>query len=269
MRRDDATSGSSRGSYTFGDTGVAGDRLTLLAAVFEESSTALLESAAPSTPAIAVDLGCGPGFTTALVARVTGARRTVGLDASEAFVARARATHDDPSIAFAVHDVVHTPLPDPPADLIHARFLLAHLPDPPARLASWSSRLTRGGRIVSDETEHIDTDLAAFARYERLARAMVTHRGADLQVGQMLRDADPPDGMRLVHSARSEVRPATATVAAIYGMNFATWRHDPFVVDSVPALELDALADALADLEGSTGEDELVFCNRQVVYERS
>jgi SAM-dependent methyltransferase len=269
VRRDDATSGSSRGSYTFGDSAVAGDRLALLASVFETSSTALLESAGPSATAAAVDLGCGPGFTTALVARVTGARRTVGLDASEAFVARARATHDDPSIEFAVHDVAHTPLPDPPADLIHARFLLAHLPDPQYRLASWSSQLARGGRLVCDETERIDTDLAPFMRYERLGRAMVAQRGADLQVGRTLRDADPPAGTRLVHSACTEIRPSTATVAAIYGMNFATWRHEPFVVDTVPALELDALADALAELQGSTGEGELVFCNRQVVYERS
>lgn len=268
MRRDDATSGSSQGFYTFGDSGVAGDRLALLASVFEASSTALLASAAPSARATAVDLGCGPGFTTALVARVIDARRTVGLDASEAFVTRARATHDDPSIDFAVHDVVHDLWPEPPADLVHSRFLLAHLPDPLSRLSSWSSHLSPGGRLVCDETERIETDLAPFARYERLARAMVAQRGADLQVGRMLRDADPPAGTRLVQSTCAEIRPTTATVAKIYGMNFATWRHEPFVVDTVPAPELDALADALVELEGSSGEGDLVFCNRQVVYER-
>lgn len=256
-------------SYTFGDSRLAGDRLAVLAAVFEPSSTSLIELVSPPTTDLAVDLGCGPGFTTALVSRVTGARRTIGLDASAAFVARARAAHGTPSVEFAVHDVASVPLPDPPADLVHARFLLAHLPDPLGQLASWTAGLTVGGRLVSDETERIDTDLAVFARYEAIAKAMVAHRGADLQVGARLRDAPPPPGTRIAHSALREIAPSTSDAARLFAMNFATWRADPFVVRTVPPHELDALADGLAALTESTRRDELVFCNRQVVYERS
>lgn len=255
-------------TYTFGDSAVAGDRLALVAALFEPSSTALLELAAPSPVASAFDLGCGPGFTTALVARVCRAERTLGLDASASFVERARAMPVDPSISFAVHDVVRTPLPDPPADVIHARFLLAHLPDPAARLQRWSRSLAPGGRLVTDETERIDTHVPAFLRYEALGRAMVERRGADLQVGRFLRDAAPPPGTRLVHSTCCDIRPTTATVARIFAMNFATWRHDPFVTENVSAHDLDALADELDALMESRADGDLVFQNRHVVFER-
>src|SRR4051795_1345013 len=89
--------------YTFGDNATAGDRLSLLAAVFEESSATLLRRAAPVAPAVAVDLGCGPGHTTALVARCTGATRTWGLDASEGFLTQARRAYGQ--LEFVEHDV--------------------------------------------------------------------------------------------------------------------------------------------------------------------
>jgi trans-aconitate 2-methyltransferase len=252
--------------YTFGDSSTAGDRLALLAAVFEQSSDALLRRAAPVQPTVAIDLGCGPGYTTALVARCTGATRTVGLDASETFVTQARRSHI--RLEFVQHDVTRAPLPTPPADVLHSRFLLAHLPDPIAVLAAWASHLTIGGRLVTDETERIDTDVETFALYEATAKAMVAHHGANLQIGAVTRDLAAPRDTTLVHSGLCEVRPSTATVARLYGMNLATWRHDPFVVEHIPRTQIDHLSRGLAVLEESDQSDELTFCNRQVIYER-
>src|SRR5215471_7801964 len=75
-----------RDDYTFGDSDLAAERLRLLAEAFAPSSRAFLERLAREPAAVAVDLGCGPGYTTALLASLTGARRTVGLDASARFI---------------------------------------------------------------------------------------------------------------------------------------------------------------------------------------
>jgi SAM-dependent methyltransferase len=247
---------------------VAGDRLALVADVFGPTSARLLEAAAPARVDLAIDLGCGPGHTTRLVAVHTASRRTVGLDSSAAFIERARHSTDD-TIEFEVHDVTTTPFPTPWATLLHARFLLAHLPDPALLLDRWCGQLEPGGRLVTDETERIDSDVETFALYEATARSMVAHYGADLQVGARIRDLPPPRGTNLVSSQLVEVRPPTATVARLFGMNLATWRHDPFVAEHVPVDLIERITRGLAELARSDATDQLTFCNRQIVYERS
>ena len=75
-----------RPQYTFGDTPLAATRLQLVAQVFEPASRAFLTEAVASPPDTALDLGCGPGASTRLVAEVTRARHTTGLDVSDAFL---------------------------------------------------------------------------------------------------------------------------------------------------------------------------------------
>jgi SAM-dependent methyltransferase len=254
-------------SYSFGDNALAADRLALVASVFEPTSARLLADVAPTRVDVAVDLGCGPGHTTRLVAEHTRAKRTVGLDASPAFIERAQ-TDVPPAIEFVVHDVTRTPFPVPPASLIHARFLLAHLADPISLIERWCTQLAPGGRFVTDETETIETEVEVFALYEATARSMVSHRGADLQVGSVTRDLDPPSGTTVVRSEMVEVRPSTSVVARLYGMNLATWRHDPFVVDNVSSRVIERITRGLGELQKSSATNELAFCNRQVVYER-
>ena len=55
---------------------------------FEPVSRAFLLQAAPRGCARALDLGCGPGFTTRLLAELCAPHELIGLDASAAFVAR-------------------------------------------------------------------------------------------------------------------------------------------------------------------------------------
>jgi SAM-dependent methyltransferase len=255
-------------SYSFGDNVVAADRLALVAEVFAPTSAALLAPFAPHRVDLAVDLGCGPGHTTRLVAEQTGACRTVGLDASSAFVGSARRAALS-TVEYLVHDVTDTPFPVQSADVLHARFLLAHLPGPASLIERWCAQLAPGGRFFTDETERIDTTVETFSLYERTARSMVASRGADLQVGAVIRDLPAPRGATIVHSAMVEARPPTSVVARLFGMNLATWRRDPFVVDNVAPEIIDRLERDLSALEASDATDELTFCNRQVVYERT
>ena len=94
-----------------------------------------------------MDLGCGPGHTTRLLHEVTEAMRTVGLDASAAYVERAR-SRGSADVTFEVHDATALPLPVEPAHAIYARLLLAHLRDPADVVAGWVSQLSEGGVVL-------------------------------------------------------------------------------------------------------------------------
>lgn len=253
--------------YTLGDSALAGDRLALLAEVFGPSTRALVRAWRPSTVRLAVDLGCGPGHTTRLLADELLGAEVTGLDASAAFVERARREHGGPGVRFVVHDATVVPFPTPPPDLVLARYLLSHLPGPIEVVGRWVGQLARGGRVLVDEVEAIDTTVEVFATYLEISGGMIAAQGADLYVGSMLVTTAPPTGARVVHTDAVAVAPTTATVASLFGMNLATWRHDPWVVGHVEPAVLDGLATGLARLERSSGEGAIVWRQRQVVYE--
>ena len=60
--------------YLYGDSDVAAERLGIVAGIFRETTRAFLEETVRERPALAIDLGCGPGHTTRLIQDVTGAR---------------------------------------------------------------------------------------------------------------------------------------------------------------------------------------------------
>src|SRR6187200_3180846 len=100
----------SKSRYTYGDTEVAADRLALVASIFEPTTRRLLVDAIRQPPWLAIDLGCGPGLTTRLLHEGTEARRNVGRDRSDAFLAPARTDAPD-GVTFLVHDAREVPFP--------------------------------------------------------------------------------------------------------------------------------------------------------------
>ena len=89
--------------YSFGTGDVAAQRLLLLAEVFAPSMAAVLGTLPDRDPPLVVDLGCGPGSSTAHLGRMLRAGRIVGLDASPSFVALAR--ERVPGASFVAVDV--------------------------------------------------------------------------------------------------------------------------------------------------------------------
>ena len=205
--------------YAFGDSEAAAQRLDLVAEVFEAPSRAFLQAWAPPQPRLAVDLGCGPGNTTALLAEVTGARRTVGLDASAAYVARATARF--PALEFATHDALEAPFPTGPADVISCRYLVAHLPDPADAVTRWLTQLAPGGRLLVDEPHAIHAPHPVLERYEALVVARLEEHGTSMYPGDALDAVGPTHRQVVEHPV--PIRDA----AAMFGLNFAVWGDDP------------------------------------------
>lgn len=215
-------------SYSFGDTATAQERLDLLAAVFDPPSRVFLRTIATSPPALALDLGCGPGNTTRMVRDVTGARRVVGLDHSAAFTRSARDRADGAGLRFLVGDVAG-PLPVPAADLIYARMLLAHLPAPGQLAAAWAAQLAPGGLLLLEEVESISTSSQTCTSYLDVVVARVRAAGAQLYAGPLLGAIPLRDDCRVL-SDQVVTHPVPAQDAArLFRLNLAVWGDDPWL----------------------------------------
>jgi SAM-dependent methyltransferase len=198
--------------YTFGDEEPAVQRLALVADAYEPVSRALLAAQAPS-PGVVVDVGCGPGFSTDLLARTWRPLELVGLDASEAFLAVARARR--PEARFVRHDVTEVPFPAPPADVIYGRLVLAHLADPPAIVERWRHELAPGGVVLCEELEAIDAPEGPLRDYDELSSEIVRRGGGVMCAGPLLAGF----GGRCV-----PVVATPAQAARIYLFNVRRWR---------------------------------------------
>jgi trans-aconitate 2-methyltransferase len=259
------------GGYAFGDSAAAARRLGLLADVFEPPSQAFLTRfarVAGDPVDLAVDLGCGPGHSTRLVASTVGARRTLGLDQSASFVALA-AAGAPPGVSFAVHDVTLAPFPCPPAGLVYGRFLLSHLPDPAAALAAWATQLAPGGLLLVDEVDRIHTVQPALRGYLDKAAALLASRGHHLEVGGMLQRLPDPPGVVRRSDRVARLAPPAARAAELFAQNLAVWRDNAVVAGIAAEAALDRLAADLAAVAGGSSAGTITWELRQLAFQRA
>jgi SAM-dependent methyltransferase len=224
-----------RRGYAFGDSELARERLAIVADTFEGPTRQLLRDLPPRQPRYVIDMGCGPGHTTALLRAQFPHSEITGLDASPAMVEEARL--NAPGASFAVVDV--TQPVRLPADVVYARLLLGHLPDPGGALAHWAAALRPPGLIVCEEPVRYRSDDPLFVRYEGAVTNVVAARGATLWAGPVL-DTDPPGCDRVLDRVLEHpVRAGRA--AAMFWRNAATWESEvadaPDLIDRLRALE--------------------------------
>ncbi|MGB8930562.1 MAG: methyltransferase domain-containing protein, partial [Anaeromyxobacteraceae bacterium] len=107
-----------------------------------------------------VDLGCGPGELTAHLHRALAARETLGLDSSDAMLARA-AAHAGGGLTFAKGDV--GAFSGEGYDLVFSNAALHWVPDHEPLLARLAGALAPGGQLavqVPANHDHLSHRLA-------------------------------------------------------------------------------------------------------------
>lgn len=254
--------------YVFGDSDLAALRLARLAETFEESSAAFMRRSVDFRPRLAVDLGCGPGYSTRLVARTLNPERTVGLDNSESFLAHARATAYE-RVSFHLHDITTAPFPTGLCDVMFSRFELTHLRDPESVVQLWVGQLRVGGLLLIEEVEYIDTSDSTLNSYQDMQQGMLKQQGNALYIGPRL-DAIVDSGTMRRRSSEVEVLKVGAKRAArMFLMNFGVWRHNDFVQRSYGPTVLDDLESQLSAIaEGRIETAPVEWGLRQIVMER-
>jgi SAM-dependent methyltransferase len=255
-------------SYAFGDSELAAARLAVVARVFEPATRAFLANVDLHEPDLVLDLGCGPGHTTALLSEVLHGRSTVGLDLSEEFIEQARrfASND---YSFQVHDVTVVPFPVGPADLLYCRYLLTHLDDRIGVVGRWATQVRAKGFVLVEEVEWIETNVEALSRYLEILDEMLHSQSHALYIGSELEHAPVPPSLTK-HRSRVRTLPVPVQDAAtMFAMNLRTWREHSFVREKVEAAEIERLQRALEDLQAKAPEGgEIVWGLRQIAFQR-
>lgn len=142
-------------------SGVAPEMLAMMQRLDRNPGIARLGEWAFATLAISpgeavLDAGCGLGFDTQRLARLTGPRgQVLGLDASDVMVSGARAllTDDTAHVGYATGDVTALDLPDASFDVVHCERVLQHLEEPGRAVAELVRVLRPGGRIALLDTD--------------------------------------------------------------------------------------------------------------------
>jgi SAM-dependent methyltransferase len=174
--------------------GVAGrERLRVLARVMWPTTRTLFDRVGVTRTAQCLDAGCGGGDVTVELARIAPDGRVVGTDVDEAKLALGRAEAAEVGIAnvtFRSADVMQPPSDGAAFDLVYARFLLSHLPDPQKAVTHLAAQLAVGGTLVVEDIDFrghfCHPDSPAFWRYVDLYTRAVSARGADPNIGPRL-----------------------------------------------------------------------------------
>lgn len=238
--------------YRFGIDQAAADRLELVAAAYESMSRQFLTAHALPLARVAVDLGCGPGFTTELLCEAVKPERVIGIDASEPFIASARSRL--PAGRFQTHDVTELPLPGAPADVIYARLLLAHLAEPEAIVQGWLSQLTPGGRLLIEDLDGVVNPVGPLHDYEDLSARIVRSGGGLMYAGAELSG---------LGGVVSQVTVPAALAARIYLFNVRHWINSPGL--PVTDAELRDLEQGLVRTVDDSHSDSVSWLVRQLV----
>jgi ubiquinone/menaquinone biosynthesis C-methylase UbiE len=198
----------------------------------------------------AVDVGCGTGAVTRIMARMAMPGAAIGIDVSADRLNQARrlAPEQGDGIAFLAGDANTLPIPDNAVDFAWSRFLFEYLSSPERALAEML-RVTRPGGVIA--VADLDNQLDAFYPLDEplrsalaLARQLLGTIGFDPWVGRKL--------FTWFQRARLEDIRVCVTPHQIYAgglreRDLANWRQ-----------KLATAADRLAQLSGESHRWEFV-----------
>ena len=235
--------------YTFGDSDVAAERLLKIAEFFHPYSARFVKNYCPSHISTIVDLGCGPGFTTDMLAKATKAKKVLGLDLSEKFIQDAKNLF--PNYNFLRHDITEIPFPVK-ADVMYCKFLLSHLNNLEELIINWLNQLNPNGFLLFDELEDVITDIPVFKQYLEVSDRLVQSQGAKLYVGKEFHGVIKKFN---VICNQTETIPVNNGLAAgwFYPNTVSVWNSEKIVHKFIPAIERQRISDLL--LQISLGQD--------------
>lgn len=184
------------GSYAFGQfqhNEAELNRLKTQAAAAQALEQAILTQAGLRPGMKVLDLACGPGIVSCLLARMVGEGEVLGLDLSPELIKEAEAAaghHGLANLSFRQGNVYGLELEDASFDFIYARFLFQHLEQPQKALVEARRVLKPGGILaiadVDDGWLCLHPEPAAFRSFTSRAAELQSRTGGDRLVGRKL-----------------------------------------------------------------------------------
>ncbi len=230
--------------YTFGHTDNAAERLRNIAGFFNPLAIKFINPHLKKQVKTAADLGCGPGYTTKMLASVTRAGEVTGLDISDYFIILAQ--QQFPKLNFLKKDLTRWN-PGKKYDILYCRFLLSHLVNLKSLLGNWIDHLNKDGMLFIDELEDIFTDVPVFCSYLEMNNILVKSQGAELYVGKKL--DDEISGFN-IYLNQSDIIPVKDSMAAgwFYPNTVGIWNEEQVVLNRLPVEQKKIISDDLLTL---------------------
>ena len=258
-------------NYLFGDNERAARRLDVLARVFEHSTSRFVHDQLLAHPLqrhpTVLDLGCGPGRSTRMLADLCGSP-VIGLDNSDVFLWDARRLNPH-RVSFRHHNVSRTPLPAAPADLMFSPLVLCHLKRPEEVVESWWSQLRPGGRLLVEEVESIDSHNDTFTTYLAIVEDALRRWQSDLYIGASLAKLDGDRSIETASSAVARLAVSNSDAAMMFSLNLPTLRQSDVVREAHDSATLDALQSDLDLIAYSQDESsDVTWLVRQITWRR-
>ncbi len=196
--------------------------MDILARTFEAPTREFLSNFEPQSTDLAVDLGCGPGHTTRLIADLLPFEKVIGIDMSSQFVSSA--SQSSPSrVSFINHDVTVVPFPVPFSDLVFCRFLLPHLSNRRQALESWASQLSTGGALLLEEVDWIHADNPVLDCYLTSLARVLDAQGTALCAGAQLPGLLNGAPLKIASDAIRRLPVSNRDAAVMFSMNIRAW----------------------------------------------
>lgn len=134
-----------------------------------------------------LDVGCGTGHFTRLVAAELPSSRVVGLDMDAGRLELARTRSSMGNVELEQGDLAHMPFADDSFDLVFCRFVLVHVTDPTQAVREMTRVARPGGRVVAYDMVHdgiwFSPEKPAFAELLRAALQIMRRRGMEPSQG--------------------------------------------------------------------------------------
>ena len=139
-------------SYTIDERNV--ERQHMLAQVLNPLTRGVLERIPKITGGRCLDLGCGQGNTTRLLSEVLEPGECIGVEYDASLVEYANARGGNPpGVRFQRGDAMKLDFPDASFDVVFARYLLVHMPDPMAVIREMLRVVRPGGHVIAYEPD--------------------------------------------------------------------------------------------------------------------
>lgn len=139
-----------------------------------------------------LEVGCGQGLRTRVMAGLSGRLDVIGIDRSREFIDAARWASEGgpPNLSYLQADLHHPPFGENTFDFIYARLVFMHVPDPVQALRRLLISLKPGGRMLIEDAARdcmfFEPAPDTFAEYWRAVQDGQRRRGGDPNVGRRL-----------------------------------------------------------------------------------
>jgi trans-aconitate 2-methyltransferase len=252
--------------YTFGTSKKAADRLGKIAGIFNPLAVEFLTKHINKGIETALDLGSGPGFTTDMIYKTLKCKKVYGFDNSKEMLEYAKKQF--PHCNFLFQDVTDFPFPFK-SDFMYARFLLSHMENAADLVNKWSGELKKGGWLLIEEVEDIDTDIEAFEKYIHINRGLIASSGAVLYVGKILSTGNY--NAEVLYNEKISL-PVNNSIAAswFYPNTVTIWEKEEYVLKNFYEEEKEHISNELLRiLKGNDENSNITWYMRRILLRKT